>query len=141
MSIPVIAVGLITDPQHAEQILENQQADVIGLARAMLYDPRWPWHAAATLGAKVKIAPQYLRCQPHGLKQLFDSFSFKYAGKLRFARFSFEMSEEVVCGFQVILPILILLLMGYCSVLIKLVTPEQIKALSAFVIKISLPAF
>ena len=51
------------------------------------------------------------------------------------------MSEEVVCGFQVILPILILLLMGYCSVLIKLVTPEQIKALSAFVIKIALPAF
>ena len=43
--------------------------------------------------------------------------------------------------FQVILPILILLLMGYCSVLIKLVTPEQIKALSTFVIKISLPAF
>lgn len=43
--------------------------------------------------------------------------------------------------FQVILPILILLLMGYVCVLIKLVTPEQIKALSAFVIKISLPAF
>lgn len=55
MSIPVIAVGLITDPQHAEQILENQQADVIGLARAMLYDPRWPWHAAATLGQKSKL--------------------------------------------------------------------------------------
>ncbi|RSO37388.1 AEC family transporter [Acinetobacter lactucae] len=43
--------------------------------------------------------------------------------------------------FQVILPILILLLMGYVCVLIKLVTPEQIRALSAFVIKISLPAF
>jgi len=43
--------------------------------------------------------------------------------------------------FQVILPILILLLMGYCSVLIKMVTPEQIKALSAFVIKVALPAF
>ena len=43
--------------------------------------------------------------------------------------------------FQVILPILILLLMGYVCVLIKLVTPEQIKALSGFVIKISLPAF
>lgn len=40
----------------------------------MLYDPRWPWHAAAALGAEVKIAPQYLRCQPHGLKQLFNSF-------------------------------------------------------------------
>ena len=52
----------------------------------MLYDPRWPWHAAA-IGAKVKIAPQYLRCQPHGLKQLLILFSFKYAGKLRFARF------------------------------------------------------
>ena len=76
VAIPVIAVGLITDPQQAEQILENQQADAIGLARAMLYDPRWPWHAAATLGAKVKIAPQYLRCQPHGLKQLLILFSF-----------------------------------------------------------------
>lgn len=43
--------------------------------------------------------------------------------------------------FQVILPILILLLMGYVCVLIKLVTPEQIRALSTFVIKISLPAF
>lgn len=43
--------------------------------------------------------------------------------------------------FQVILPILILLLMGYVCVLIKLVTPKQIRALSAFVIKISLPAF
>lgn len=43
--------------------------------------------------------------------------------------------------FQVILPILILLLMGYVCVLIKLVTPEQIRALSAFVIKISLPVF
>ena len=74
VSIPVIAVGLITEPEHAEQILENQQADAIGLARAMLYDPRWPWHAAAALGAEVKIAPQYLRCQPHGLKQLFNSF-------------------------------------------------------------------
>ncbi|WP_151747232.1 AEC family transporter [Acinetobacter lactucae] len=43
--------------------------------------------------------------------------------------------------FQVILPILILLLMGYVCVLIKLITPEQIRALSPFVIKISLPAF
>ena len=43
--------------------------------------------------------------------------------------------------FQVILPILILLMMGYLSVIIKLVTPEQIKSLSAFVIKIALPAF
>jgi 2,4-dienoyl-CoA reductase-like NADH-dependent reductase (Old Yellow Enzyme family) len=72
--IPVIAVGLITDAKQAEQILQTQQADAIGLARAMLYDPRWPWHAAAELGAKIAIAPQYLRCQPHGLKDLFHAF-------------------------------------------------------------------
>ena len=72
--IPVIAVGLITDAKQAEQILQTQQADAIGLARAMLYDPRWPWHAAAELGAQIAIAPQYLRCQPHGLKDLFHTF-------------------------------------------------------------------
>ena len=72
--IPVIAVGLITDAKQAEQILQTEQADAIGLARAMLYDPRWPWHAAAELGAKIAIAPQYLRCQPHGLKDLFHAF-------------------------------------------------------------------
>jgi hypothetical protein len=44
------------------------------LARALLYEPRWPWHAAATLGAKIEIAPQYLRCQPHGVKSLFKPF-------------------------------------------------------------------
>lgn len=74
VNVPVIAVGLITEPQQAEQILQNGEADAIGLARAMLYDPRWPWHAAAELGAEIAIAPQYLRCQPHGVKQLFKSF-------------------------------------------------------------------
>lgn len=75
VSIPVIAVGLITEAQQAEDILAQQQADAIALARAMLYDPRWPWHAAATLKEKVAIAPQYLRCQPHGLKDLFEPFA------------------------------------------------------------------
>lgn len=74
VSIPVIAVGLITDAQQAEQILQQGQADAIGLARAILYDPRWPWHAAAELAAEIEISPQYLRCQPHGLKSLFKSF-------------------------------------------------------------------
>lgn len=74
VSIPVIAVGLITEPEQAEAILQHQQADAIGLARAMLYDPRWPWHAAAALGEKINIAPQYLRSQPHGLKELFNAF-------------------------------------------------------------------
>lgn len=74
VGIPVIAVGLITEALQAEGILQYEQADAIGLARAMLYDPRWPWHAAAELGETVAIAPQYLRCQPHGLRDLFKPF-------------------------------------------------------------------
>jgi 2,4-dienoyl-CoA reductase-like NADH-dependent reductase (Old Yellow Enzyme family) len=73
VSIPVIAVGLITEPQQAEAILTAGEADAIALARAMLYDPRWPWHAAAALGARVWAPPQYLRSQPRELKDLFDS--------------------------------------------------------------------
>lgn len=74
VNIPVIAVGLITTAQQAEDILQHQEADAIALARAILYDPRWPWHAAAELGEKIEIAPQYLRCQPHQFKNLFISF-------------------------------------------------------------------
>lgn len=74
VSIPVIAVGLITEAQQAEDILAHGQADAIGLARAMLYDPRWPWHAAASLGEEIEISPQYLRCQPHEVKALFKAF-------------------------------------------------------------------
>jgi 2,4-dienoyl-CoA reductase-like NADH-dependent reductase (Old Yellow Enzyme family) len=66
--MPVIAVGLITDPQQAEHIVQTGQADAVGIARAMLYQPRWPWEAARQLGATVHAAPQYLRCQPHGAK-------------------------------------------------------------------------
>ncbi|MEI2795481.1 NADH:flavin oxidoreductase/NADH oxidase [Pseudoxanthomonas sp. F11] len=61
---PVIAVGLITTPQQAEGILQQSQADAIGIARGILYDPRWPWHAAAALGERIAIAPQYLRSAP-----------------------------------------------------------------------------
>ncbi|WDS35108.1 NADH:flavin oxidoreductase/NADH oxidase [Pseudoxanthomonas sp.] len=70
-TMPVIAVGLITDPGHAEHIVAHGQADAVALARGILYDPRWPWHAAAALGASVHASPQYLRCQPRGLKHLF----------------------------------------------------------------------
>ncbi|MHA3057576.1 NADH:flavin oxidoreductase/NADH oxidase [Acinetobacter sp. ANC 5584] len=73
--IPVIAVGLITEAQQAELIVRHHQADAIALARAILYDPRWVWHAAASLGEPVQIAPQYLRCQPHGFKNLFHAFA------------------------------------------------------------------
>ncbi|MHA3082280.1 NADH:flavin oxidoreductase/NADH oxidase [Acinetobacter sp. ANC 5383] len=75
VQIPVIAVGLITESQQAELIVRHHQADAIALARAILYDPRWVWHAAASLGESVQIAPQYLRCQPHGFKNLFHAFA------------------------------------------------------------------
>lgn len=58
------AVGLITDPQQAEAIIANGQADFISLARAMLFNPRWPQHAAVTLGAEASHAPQYERAAP-----------------------------------------------------------------------------
>lgn len=72
VSMPVIAVGLITQAQQAEHILQAEQADGIALARGMLFDPRWPWHAAQELGEHAHSAPQYLRSAPHGHKDLFD---------------------------------------------------------------------
>jgi 2,4-dienoyl-CoA reductase-like NADH-dependent reductase (Old Yellow Enzyme family) len=69
--IPVIAVGLITDFEQAEAILGTGDADLVALARGVLYDPRWPWHAAAHFGAQVKAPPQYLRSQPRQYRDLF----------------------------------------------------------------------
>lgn len=69
--MPVIAVGLITDFDHAEAIVATGDADLIALARGILYDPRWPWHAAAHFGATVKAPNQYLRCQPRQFPNLF----------------------------------------------------------------------
>ena len=76
VGVPVIAVGLITEAEQAEAIVASGQADAVALARAMLYDPRWPWHAAAKLGAQVVAPPQYWRSQPRELKELFAQASF-----------------------------------------------------------------
>jgi 2,4-dienoyl-CoA reductase-like NADH-dependent reductase (Old Yellow Enzyme family) len=76
VGLPTIAVGLITEPEQAEAIIANNEADAVSLARAMLYDPRWPWHAAAKLGARVTAPKQYWRSQPREYKDLFDSASF-----------------------------------------------------------------
>jgi 2,4-dienoyl-CoA reductase-like NADH-dependent reductase (Old Yellow Enzyme family) len=70
VNTPVIAVGLITAFDQAEAILSTGDADLVALARAMLYDPRWPWHAAAHFGASVKAPPQYLRSQPGRFRAL-----------------------------------------------------------------------
>jgi len=72
-SMPVVAVGLITDFEHAEAIVATGDADMIGLARTVLYNPRWPWHAAAHLGAQVRVPNQYLRSQPRQHAMLFEN--------------------------------------------------------------------
>lgn len=55
------AVGLITTPEQADQIIRNGQADAVFLGRQMLRDPYWPYHAAGVLKQKVSIPEQYLR--------------------------------------------------------------------------------
>ncbi|RQH07641.1 NADH:flavin oxidoreductase/NADH oxidase [Bradyrhizobium sp. RP6] len=74
--LPTIAVGLITDAKHAEEIVASGKADMVALARGMLYDPRWPWHAAAALGGEVEAPPQYWRSQPSTQKALFGKTTF-----------------------------------------------------------------
>jgi len=58
------AVGLITAPAQAEQIVATGQADAVFLARELLRDPYWPLHAAHALGAKVQWPLQYERAKP-----------------------------------------------------------------------------
>ena len=72
VKIPVVAVGLITGFEQAEAIVATEDADMVALARAVLYDPRWPWHAAAHLGATVKAPKQYLRSQPNRFPTLLE---------------------------------------------------------------------
>lgn len=55
------AVGQITAPAQADQIIRNAQADLVLLAREMLRDPYWPLHAAQELGVSISWPAQYLR--------------------------------------------------------------------------------
>ncbi len=71
VDIPVITVGLITEPQQAEDILQTGQADIVALARAFIANPRWPWRAAAELGGRLQGHPQYYRCLPSGHPRIF----------------------------------------------------------------------
>jgi len=71
-----IAVGLITETKQAEDIVSSGKADMVALARGMLYDPRWGWHAAAELHGEVSAPPQYWRSQPPNQKALFGPVTF-----------------------------------------------------------------
>src|SRR6266480_472309 len=59
VGVNTMAVGLITEAKQAEEIVSSGKADMVALARGMLYDPRWGWHAAAELGGQVEAPPQY----------------------------------------------------------------------------------
>jgi 2,4-dienoyl-CoA reductase-like NADH-dependent reductase (Old Yellow Enzyme family) len=65
-----MAVGLITDPSHADAIVAAGDADLVALARALLWNPRWPWQAAAALGGKLSGPKPYGRALPHGVPQI-----------------------------------------------------------------------
>ena len=74
--VTTMAVGLITEAKQAEDIVTSGKADLVALARGMLYDPRWGWHAAAELGDNVEAPPQYWRSQPSTQKALFGATTF-----------------------------------------------------------------
>jgi 2,4-dienoyl-CoA reductase-like NADH-dependent reductase (Old Yellow Enzyme family) len=62
--IAVRAVGMIADPDQAERIVASGQADMVALARGLLDNPRWVWHAAEKFGVKLDYVPQYARSHP-----------------------------------------------------------------------------
>src|SRR5581483_8199989 len=71
-------VGLIVTPAQADEIVTQGRADMVALARAVLDDPHWGWHAAAALGAQVPRPPQYERATPKvwpGAQFVYKSFS------------------------------------------------------------------
>ena len=74
--LTTIAIGLITEAKQAEEIVASGKADMVALARAMLYDPRWGWHAAAELGGHVPAPKQYWRSHPREFKDLFEGAAF-----------------------------------------------------------------
>ncbi len=60
-SMATATVGMITTPQHADEIIRNGRADIVLLGREFLRDAYWPLHAAKTLGVDFKAPSQYLR--------------------------------------------------------------------------------
>ena len=71
VGVATIGVGLITDVKQAEEIVASGDADLVALARGMLYDPRWAWHAAAALGGEVHAPEQYWRSPPREAGRIF----------------------------------------------------------------------
>jgi 2,4-dienoyl-CoA reductase-like NADH-dependent reductase (Old Yellow Enzyme family) len=60
-SMVIRTVGMITDPIKANEIIINEEADMVAIARAFLTNPRWVWDAAKTLNINIDVPPQYAR--------------------------------------------------------------------------------
>ena len=67
-----IAVGMIREPAQADAIVRAGEADLVAMARAILWDPRWAWHAAVELGGRVIAPPQYFRALPREAAASFE---------------------------------------------------------------------
>ncbi len=64
VGLPVMSVGLIVTPEQAEEVVASGRADMVALARTIMDDPHWAWHAAQVLGAEVERPNQYARAAP-----------------------------------------------------------------------------
>ncbi len=65
------AVGMITKARQAEEIIAGGKADIVALARGMMFDPRWAWHAAEELGVDTEYSRMYARCAPAQWPEVF----------------------------------------------------------------------
>ena len=61
VDIKVRTVGMIADPDQAQEIVASGRADMVAMARAFLDNPRWVWHAAERFGVKLDYPPPYER--------------------------------------------------------------------------------
>lgn len=64
VDVTTCGVGMIYDPVQAEEIVASGKADMVAIARALLFNPRWPYHAALALGVDVPYPGQYQRASP-----------------------------------------------------------------------------
>lgn len=64
VGLPTMATGMILKPQQANAVVTDGQADMVGIGRALLNDPRWAWHAAVALGTVPDIPRPYQRVLP-----------------------------------------------------------------------------
>lgn len=70
--LPTMAVGMIREPRLAERIVAEGEADMVALARGVLYEPRWPARAAHELGAEVAWPHQHRRGAPDRWPEAFE---------------------------------------------------------------------